>query len=157
MAEPQKTECTLILRRIYDAPVARLWRAWTTAEELGLWYLAGDDHIIHFAEADVRVGGEYRVAFGPPGQPPYVEVGRYDEVVPMKRLAFRATVSVEGADSAEALIHAETVVVEFIDLGDGRTQLILTDTGPESWKSAQGWLPCFESLGRYLAKERATA
>jgi uncharacterized protein YndB with AHSA1/START domain len=151
MSEANATECVLILRRIYDAPVDRVWQAWTDPKALAKWYLAGDDHIIHYAEADVRVGGEYRVAFGPPGKPPYVEIGHYDAVVPLKRLAFRATVAVDDADRAAGLAHAETVVVEFIDLGDGRTQLVLTDTGPDSWKSAEGWLPCLESLERHLA------
>lgn len=148
----QQTECVLILRRVYNASLEQVWRAWTDPKALAKWYLAGDDHVIHYAEADVRVGGEYRVAFGPPGKPPYVEVGRYDEVVPLKWLAFRVTVAVDEADRAAELAHAETVVVEFIDLGDGRTQIVLTDTGPDSWKSGGGWLPCLESLARHLAK-----
>lgn len=152
-----QTECVLTLRRIYDAPIDRVWRAWTDAAELGRWYLAGDDHVIHYAEADVRVGGEYRVAFGPPGKAPYVEVGRYDEVVPLKRLAFSATVAVDDADRAAGLAHAETVVVEFIDLGDGRTQIVLTDTGHDAWRSGEGWIPCLASLARYLERSAAAA
>jgi uncharacterized protein YndB with AHSA1/START domain len=150
MSGRNETECVLILRRVYDAPPARVWQAWTDPAELAMWYLAGDDHVIHYAEADVRVGGEYRVAFGPPGTPPYIEIGRYFEVVPLKRLAFQATVAVDDADRAAGLAHAETVVVEFIDLGDGRTQIVLTDTGPDSWRSGEGWMPCFASLARYL-------
>jgi uncharacterized protein YndB with AHSA1/START domain len=151
----QKTECTLILRRIYDAPIERLWRAWTTAEELGLWYLAGHDHIIHFAEVDLRVGGGYRIGFGAPDKTPYIETGRYVEITPMTRLAFDAGVTL-GEGGAEALV-VERMVVEFTDLGDGRTLLILTDTGPDSWKSGAGWLPCLESLARHLADARAGA
>lgn len=146
-----ETECILVLRRVYDAPLERVWRAWTDAAELAKWYLAGEDHVIHYAKADVRVGAEYRVAFGPPGKPPYVEIGHYDEVVPLKRLAFRATVALDGTDRAAELAHAETVVVEFIDLGHGRTQIVLTDTGQDSWRSGAGWVPCFASLARYLA------
>ena len=65
MRATHKVETTLILRRTYDKPVERVWRAW--AEELGQWYVAGDDHIVHFAQADFRVGGTYRVGFGPAG------------------------------------------------------------------------------------------
>ena len=154
MSQTQKTECTLILKRIYDAPVERLWRAWTT-EELGLWYMAGDDHVIHFAEINLRVGGGYRVGFGPPGKTPYVETGTYVEITPMTRLVFDAGVTL-GEGGTEALV-VERMVVEFIDLGDGRTQLVLTDTGPDSWKSGEGWLPCLESLERFLVRSPATA
>jgi uncharacterized protein YndB with AHSA1/START domain len=151
MTEANATECVLILRRIYEAPVARVWRAWTDPGELGLWYLAGDDHVIHYAEADVRVGGEYRVAFGPPGKTPYVETGRYTEVVPLKRLTFEEQVALEGAPASATPVHSDVVVVEFIDLGDGRTQLVITDTGADAWRSGGGWLPCLRSLARFLA------
>jgi hypothetical protein len=40
--------------------------------------------------------------------------------------------------------------VEFVDLGDGRTEIVLTDTGPDSWRSGEGWIPCLASLARYL-------
>jgi uncharacterized protein YndB with AHSA1/START domain len=153
MAEPSTTEVTLILRRIYNAPVARIWRAWTTAEELGRWYLAGEDHVIHFAEVDLRVGGGYRIGFGPRGKTPYVETGTYVEITPMTRLAFDAGVTLgEGGALALAL---ERMVVELTDLGDGRTELVLTDTGRDAWKSGEGWLPCLESLARHLASARA--
>ena len=71
-------------------------------------------------------------------------------MVPLKRLAFRATVAVDEADRAAGLAHAETVVVEFVDLGDGGTQIVLTETGPNSWRSGGGWQPCLASLSRYL-------
>jgi hypothetical protein len=47
------------------------------------------------------------------------------------------------------------MVVELTDLGDGRTELVLTDTGRDAWKSGEGWLPCLESLARHLASARA--
>ena len=146
MPEPRAVECVLILKRIYDAPVERVWAAWTTAEALGKWYMADDEHVVHWAEADVRVGGEYRVAFGKPGATPYIETGVFREVKPMVRLAWEAAVSLAG----EAMI-GESIVLEFRDLGEGRTELVLTSTGEECWHSAQGWIPCLNSLARHLA------
>lgn len=155
MVKAGETEVMLILRRIYDAPVERLWRAWTSAEELGLWYMAGADHVIHFAEVDLRIGGGYRIGFGPPGKTPYVETGTYVEITPMTRLAFDAGVTLgEGGVEALAL---ERMVVELTDLGDGRTELVLTDTGRDAWKSGEGWLPCLESLARHLARAQEGA
>jgi uncharacterized protein YndB with AHSA1/START domain len=146
MAEPNAIECILVLKRIYDAPVERVWRAWTEAEALGKWYVAGDDYVIHSAEADVRAGGGYRIAFGRPGVEPYVETGRFSEVKPMTRLAWEAAVA-----QGDTQMLGESVVLEFRDLGDGRTELVLTTSGEESWHSAQGWIPCLHSLARYLA------
>jgi uncharacterized protein YndB with AHSA1/START domain len=145
MSDGYPIECTLILRRIYNAPVARVWRAWTYPAQLGRWYVAGDDHIIHFCEADVRIGGTYRVGFGRPGTTPYVETGRYTEIVAVKRLAFEEVVTLD-----DKVMGGSANVIDFRDLGDGRTQLILSCTGEDSWRSGEGWTPCLRSLAAYL-------
>ena len=37
-------------------------------KKLAKWYVAGWDHVVHSAEAQVRVGGTYPISFGvPPG------------------------------------------------------------------------------------------
>src|ERR1700761_4492483 len=115
MLDDDRIESTLIMRRIYDAPLEKVWRAWTEASRLERWYVEGDDHIVHRIEADVRVGGDYLIAWGPPGAEPVVERGRYTEIVPMRRLA--CGVGVNGEDLT--LGH---YVVELHDLGDGRTE-----------------------------------
>jgi uncharacterized protein YndB with AHSA1/START domain len=137
----------LILKRVYARPIARLWRAWTDVTELGQWYMAGTDHIIHFAEADVRIGGSYRIGFGPAGKPPYVETGRYTEVREPTRLAFSEVVALE----AEILGGSDNIV-ELRDLGAGRTELTLTCIGETAWRAAQGWVPCLESLSSHLGR-----
>src|SRR6185295_1658674 len=108
MSDSNAVESILTLKRVYNVPVARLWRAWTDEAELGKWYVAGSDHVVHFCEADVRVGGAYRVGFGPPGATPYVETGRYTEVIALRRLGFEETVSFE-----DRRIHTHNTIVEF--------------------------------------------
>ena len=142
-----EAERVLILKRIYARPIARLWRAWTNPAELGQWYMAGDDHIIHFAEADVRVGGTYRIGFGPPGKTPYVETGRYTEVREPTRLAFSETVALN-----EQVLGGSDNLIELRDLGGNRTELTLTCTGETAWSAAQGWIPCLESLSNHMAR-----
>lgn len=142
-----KVDSTLILKRIYDAPVERVWRAWTEAAELGRWYVAGHDHVVHFCEADVRVGGGYRIGFAPPGKTPYVETGTYKEIVPLKRLAFEETVSFQGR-----ALHTNLTTVEFNDLGGGRCEVSITSSGKDSWRTGEGWTPAMESLARHLGE-----
>src|SRR5262245_61774395 len=79
-----KVEGTLIVRRIFEAPIDMLWAACTRPEHLSHWWVGGWDHVVHFAETDVRVGGQHRVGFGPAGAQPYIEVGEYTEVIPLK-------------------------------------------------------------------------
>jgi uncharacterized protein YndB with AHSA1/START domain len=145
MSPRHKVDSTLILKRVFDAPLERVWHAWTTQSELAKWYVAGWDHVVHFAEADVRDGGTYRIGFAPPGQTPWIETGRYTEVAPMKRLAFE-----EKVTHQEEHVHTNRNVVEFRDLG-GRTEVTITTTGLESWRSGEGWEPCLERLATHLA------
>jgi len=141
-----KVESTLLLKRLYDAQVERVWRAWTDPAELGLWYVAGSDHVVHFCEADVRVGGTYRVGFAPPGKTPYIETGRYSEIVPLKRLVFDEMVSYEGKT-----LHTSVTSVDFADFG-GRCELSITSIGFESWRTGEGWTPAMESLAKHLGE-----
>lgn len=136
-------ECTLIL---YERPIERVWRAWADASEFAKWYVAGGDHVVHFCEADVRVRGSYRVGFGPLDNAPYVETGRSLEVVPPRRLVFDEVVSLNDKQLGPGAHN----VVELRDLGDGRTELVLTCSGENVWRSGEGWTPCFESLARHL-------
>ncbi len=140
-----QVESTLILKRTYDAPVARVWRAWSDADELARWYVASSDHVVHFAHADVRVGGQYRVGFAPPGETPYIEKGTYLEIVPLQKLVFEESVSLNGA-----VLFTQVTSVEFIALGE-RTQLVITGAGVDSWRTGEGWTPAMESLAQHLA------
>lgn len=144
MTDSNAVESILTLKRIYNVPVARLWRAWTDEAELGKWYVAGSDHVVHFCAADVRVGGTYRVGFGPPGATPYVETGRYTEVVSLRRLAFEETVWFE-----DRRIHTHHTIVEFNDIGP-KSQIILVSLGAESWRTGEGWTPALENLAKYV-------
>ena len=144
MNRPHKVDSTLILKRVFDAPIERVWRAWTTASELAKWYVAGFDHIVHFAEADVRAGGKYRVGFAPPGETPWVESGIYREVLPMKRLAFQESVS-----RGDEHFHTNETIIEFRDLG-GRTEVTLTTSGVDAWRTGEGWTPALENLAAHL-------
>ena len=144
-----QVQSTLILKRTYAAPVARAWRAWTDADELARWYVAGSDQVVHFAHADVRVGGQYRVGFGAPGDTPYVEEGRYLEVVSQRSLVFEESVSLN-----DRVLFTQVTSVDFIALG-AETQVVITGAGVDSWRTGEGWTPALESLALHLAQPAA--
>jgi uncharacterized protein YndB with AHSA1/START domain len=141
-----KTETTLVLKRTYDAPPARVFKAWTTKEELSRWYSAAADFVIHSVDVDLRVGGTMRAVFGPKDGEPITELNEYREVVAGKRLAFDMTLT-----RGQEFLSKTRIAVDFNDIGGGKTEVVLTDVGDDAWEHAQGWRPALDLLEQYLS------
>lgn len=140
-----KTDTTLILRRIFDAPRERLYEAWTKQAELLCWYSAAENYLIHSVDIDLRVGGKMSASFGPKGEEPILETNEYREIVPGKSLVFDMTLT-----RGETFISKTRIAVEFKDAGNGKSEIVLTDVGDEAWQHAQGWRPALELLAKHL-------
>ncbi|WP_434662512.1 SRPBCC domain-containing protein [Paraburkholderia sp. A3BS-1L] len=76
-----------MVRRRIDASVAKVYAAWTQAAQLMRWMHPLDTICLH-AEADVRVGGRFRVIMRSPGGEEYDASGTYLDVVPEAKLVF---------------------------------------------------------------------
>jgi uncharacterized protein YndB with AHSA1/START domain len=155
----------LQVKRTFAASRERVFAAWTDPEQLRRW-LTGTVESPH-AEADARVGGEFRITMSSPTMGllarlpgPYRDsvqmVGRYLEVEPPKRLVF--TVGWEGMPLVRMDREASTVTVEFNDVGDG-TEVVLThERQPNRRVRAfhrRGWSASLRNLDRLLKAERA--
>jgi uncharacterized protein YndB with AHSA1/START domain len=126
----------LVLRRTYNATREQVFEAWTRPDLLARWYTPGEGWTVSVPELDARVGGRYRVLFGPPGESPYEESGEYLEVAPGSRLAFTSSLRRDGELLAETRCR-----VEFLDV-DGGTEVVVTEEGfaPEHMEARrQGW------------------
>ena len=62
MTEPLATP-VLRIERTFDAPVERVFRAWSDPGELSRWAWGSIGHDVT-ADVDLRVGGGYRIAWG---------------------------------------------------------------------------------------------
>jgi uncharacterized protein YndB with AHSA1/START domain len=77
----------LTLKRRLNAPLAKIYRAWTDAAKISRWFGPEAAEMLR-AETDVRVGGRFRIVFrGPDGEEHDVG-GVYREVVPNQKLVF---------------------------------------------------------------------
>jgi uncharacterized protein YndB with AHSA1/START domain len=113
---------TVVVRRSFSAPVARVFRAWSDGDALARWYVPGDSSwgsrvVAH----DFRRGGVKHLVFGPPGEPPWEESCRYEDILPERRLCFSMTILREGTP-----VTASLVTVEFHARGE-RTDVVVTD------------------------------
>lgn len=78
---------SLTLRRRLNASTAKVYAAWTEPSQLMQWMHPFDTVCIH-AQADVRVGGRFRVIMRSPDGEDHDVSGEYLEVVPGARLVF---------------------------------------------------------------------
>ena len=93
-------ERTLVTTRIFDAPRALVYRAWTDPVQLAKWF-PPEGFTSPRCEIDARPGGVFRVDMQAPAGPPfngqvYPGPGVFREVVPNERLVFTMTPEIDG-------------------------------------------------------------
>ena len=113
---------TIVVKRTYNAPGARIFAAWRDPSALQRWYLPGDGNwssriIAH----EFCAGGVKRIEFGPRGEVPYTEDCRYEDIVPDQRLCFSMTIA-----RGEQRITTSMVTVQLRGVGQA-TEVIVTD------------------------------
>lgn len=146
-AQLEKTRTSLALKRVFQAPKARVYQAWTDPEMLNGWFYpeAGMQAV---CQVDLRVGGRYEVRMHPPeGAPegaPYVAAGVYREIIPEEKLVF--TWQWQGDEANEETL----ITVRFRSINDNETELTLLHErfGSEESRDshAQGWEGTFAQL-----------
>lgn len=143
---------TLRMDRTYEAPVERVFAAWTNEDVLRRWFHAGSDWETSEAAVDLRVGGDVRVVMRDPHKDAeYGGGGRYTEVDPPNRLAFTWTWDDEP--------HETLIEIDFEEAG-GSTTVRFTHNGllneARLRDHEDGWGKCFANLERTLEGQPAT-
>lgn len=143
--KPAKDKLTLT--RIFAAPRALVWAAWTEAKHLSQWS-APRGFTIPVNQGNLKPGGKWRACMVTPDGVKLWLGGVYQKIVPNKLLSF--THAWEGEEGAPETL----VTVRFSDHPRG-TKLVFTQTGFGSPQSrdghAGGWKECFERLTEHLA------
>jgi uncharacterized protein YndB with AHSA1/START domain len=94
----RKSERELVVTRTFNAPARIVFEAWTKPELLKRWWAPKSTGMsLLSCEADVRVGGRYRLEFGHGASKPMAFFGRYIEVIPPSRLVWTNDESDNGA------------------------------------------------------------
>jgi uncharacterized protein YndB with AHSA1/START domain len=85
----RKSERELVITRTVNGPARIVFEAWTKPELLKQWWVPKSFGVsLLSCEADVRVGGRYRLVFGLDAAEPMEFFGRYIEVTPHSRLVW---------------------------------------------------------------------
>ena len=128
----------ITITRVFDAPRALVFKAWTDASEVAQWW--GPKGFTNpVCELDVRVGGAIRIHMRSPDGSVYPMKGEFCEIVPPERLVF-TNIAVDAAD--KPIIEGLTTVT-FIERG-GKTTMTLQTRGRAVVDYAVGYLQGME-------------
>jgi uncharacterized protein YndB with AHSA1/START domain len=146
----QSTENTLVLTRIFAAPRALVFSAWTDPERAAVWW-GPQGFVTLSCRMDVRPGGSWRIRMRSPQGEIHTKAGVYREIVPPERLVF--TWAWEDADAVRG--HETLVTVTFEDHGHA-TKLTLHQAIFESATAREahreGWTSCLDRFAAYLTE-----
>lgn len=84
-ADPKTHEMTLT--RVFDAPVAQVWRAWSESEAVRRWW-GPTGFTAPVAKMNFRVGGTSLVCMRTPDGHDMYNTWTYQQIVPMQRIEF---------------------------------------------------------------------
>ncbi len=116
----RKSERELVVTRTFNGPARVVFEAWTKPELLKRWWVPKSSGVsLLSCEADVRVGGRYRLVFSHDASTMEF-FGRYLEVTPNSRLVWTND---EGDDGGAV------TTVTFEEKG-GKTLLVVHDLYP---------------------------
>jgi uncharacterized protein YndB with AHSA1/START domain len=149
--QPTMTEQTIVIERELDAPRELVWQVWTDPDEVTKWW--GPEHFTtprEKIEFDLKPGGVCRLTMvGPEGEE-YPSDGHFGVVEPPERLSFGEKIT------EHPMIESGDTLIEFIDLGGGRTKVVVTSriiAAPEMTEmSTLGWNSQLDKLVALLAE-----
>lgn len=140
---PDQAGRTIVITRVFDAPRALVFEAFTKPEHLVHWHNAGEGWTTPYAESDPRPGGALRIGYGSPdGKDDFALEAIYQDVVEPERLSY--------------LMGDRLVTVTFDDVG-GRTKVTLElalETEYHQDLQRAGWSAHLDNLAAYLATTR---
>ncbi len=154
MTETTSAERELVLTRIFDAPPAKVFRAWTDPQILVKWF-APLPWTTPSAELDVRPGGSNLIVMRSPDGQDFPNRGVYLEVVENEKLVFTDAFTTAWEPSAKPFF---TGILTFEDMGDGRTRYtararhwsVEDKENHEKMGFHEGWGRCADQLSEVL-------
>lgn len=119
--EPTTAEATII--RILSAPRDLVFASFVEPERIAHWF-GPEGFTVPIAESDASVGGAIKIVMRGPDGIDYPMTGNYRELEPPSRLVVETQAL---GSNGEHLIRGVSTI-DFVDLGDDRTEVVLHAT-----------------------------
>jgi uncharacterized protein YndB with AHSA1/START domain len=157
----QSEKQNLVITRVFDAPVAAVWQAWTDSESVKQWW-GPTDFTAPLVKMDVRVGGTSLLCMSHPQFGTNYSIWDYQEIVPMQRLDFIHNLADENGNKVDPVAigmpsdfpQDQRQLVTFKALGDNQTELTVTEydwtVGQMMEMSRMGMEQCLDKMAASL-------
>jgi len=147
-------QAVLTISRVFSAPVARVFEAWTKAEVLANWF-GPAGFVVTTAKIDLRVGGKYLLVLQPPDGESIKHFGEYLEITPPQKLVFTWVLEHQACGGSKNQCAETLVSIDFKQLNQS-TKIRLTHERLPNKEAYQGhefgWNSTFDSLSEYILK-----
>lgn len=143
---------TLTLRRVFNAPIARVFEAWTKAEVLASWF-GPAGFTVTASNIDLRKGGGYLIALRSPEGTAIKHFGEYIEVTPPEKLVFTWLLENQACGGCDNQCTETLVSIDFKRI-DESTEVQLTHEhlpNKEAYDGhVYGWSSTFDSFEDFV-------
>jgi uncharacterized protein YndB with AHSA1/START domain len=141
-------DTTLVMKREYAAPVAKVYEALSRPGQMQRW-MAPAPEMTCTVTADVRVGGRYRVHMRSPEGKDHIAIGVYEEIVPGRKLVM--TWAWENEPERDV---PSRLTLELAESGSGTALTLTHDRFADSEERdhhSMGWTGCLARLDERFA------
>lgn len=163
----------LEISRAFDAPLDKVWEAWTVPEEIMKWW-GPEDFTCPVCEVDLRVGGKYLFcmrgeAILGHGVQDFWSGGDYIEIIPFEKIICTDYFSNEKGDIVDPVAYGmssdfpkeSTVTITFKkEMDKTKLSIVYADLTEEAFKAMiesqmkEGWKSSLDKLAYSLSKSK---
>ncbi len=159
--EPKKRD--LVVTRVFDAPVEQVWKAWSDPEHVMRWW-GPSGFTSPVAKMNFREGGTSLVCMSSPEYGDQYSTWQYRKIVPMQRIEYIHNLADKDGNKIDPTSIGMPAdfpqdlrnLVTFKDLGDGKTELTVTEynwtVGQLMEMSKMGLEQCLNKMAAIFAK-----
>lgn len=149
----------IVINRVFDLPISKVWQAWTDAETFKKWW-GPKDFTCPSSKMEAKVGGKYLSCMRGPDGKEYWSTGVVKEFIPERKLVVTDSFSDEKGNIKPASDYGmpgdwpkELLLTVYLEEADGATKMKIRHQGvPEEMREdcIKGWNESFDKLERNI-------
>ena len=149
----------IVINRVFDLPIGKVWKAWTEAEEFKKWW-GPKDFTCPSSKMEAKVGGKYLNCMRGPDGKEYWSTGVVKELVPERKLVVTDSFSDEKGNIVAASEYSmpgtwprELLISVYFEEADGATKMKLRHQGtPDEVREEcmKSWNESFDKLEKNI-------